>query len=281
MTDGSHIYLNPENPGHLGDDTFWTWFKRVFPKSRWDWQNAKAGDVVLQYSVLGRYEGPAKYVALCWELYPEMQRVLPASIGNWDDKVARCLACAAGTEWRTVPTATTAHYYERFGRVEVIPLAVDTDVFTPLNRTEELRAKYGLRAKGPIGFWCGTTHHMKGFDLLQAHAAKNPEIDWIVCWKQPSEAGHLEGAHNTVSILQPHLNELMNCADFVASTGRLKPLFLVEWEAMASGLMLWNVDGVDREALTGSSRKHVFEQFWDRRTAKRLWSDYLEDVLDA
>jgi len=281
MFDGEGVYLHPENPGHLGDDTFWTWFKRVFPKSRWDWENAGEKDVILHYSVLGRYRGPAKYICLCWEMYPEMQEKLPKTSEDWSAKVDRCMEAARRTPWRTVPTKTTAHYYESFGHVEVIPLAVDTDVFTPLNRQSELREKYGLKKDGPIGFWSGTTHYMKGFDLLQEHAKKNPEIEWIVCWKQPSDAGHMEGAHNTVSILQPHMNELMNCADFVASTGRLKPMFLVEWEAISSGLFLVNVDGVDRELFTGSSRKQIFEMGWDRATAKETWSDYIQKVLAA
>lgn len=272
------LFLNPENPGHLGDDTFWYWFKREF-ESSWDWKEAKGGDLVLQYSVLGPYTGDAKYVALCWEMYPEMQAKLAPSIGDWSEKARRCVDCAAGTPFRTVPTATTAHYYKN--PVKVLPLGVDTDVFRPMLSKKALREKYGLDPGALIGFWSGTTHYMKGFDLVERFAAEHPEIKWIICWKQPSEAGHLEGAHNTVSILQPHMNELMNCADFFLSTGRLSPLYLVEWEAMAAGLPLWSASPVKREVPDHSARDYVFDMGWDRNSLRGEWQDYLEEIEAA
>jgi glycosyltransferase involved in cell wall biosynthesis len=275
------VYLHPENPGHLGDDTFWYWFKREFPDSSWNWHEAGEGDVVLQYSVLGRYEGPAKYIALCWEMYPEMQRKLPTWVGNWDEKVARCMECAANTEFRTVPTKATLAYYEHYGPVRVLPLPVDTDVFRPLAKRYDLREKYGIPQESRVGFWSGTTHHMKGYDLLEEYARAHPDTYWICCWKQPSEAGHKDGAYNTVSILQPHMNELMNCADFFLSTGRLYPLFLVEWEALSSGLTLVNAPGVDREAPSGSGRLKVFEMGFDRTSARHRWAEYVAEVLSS
>jgi len=273
------VYLHPENPGHLGDDTFWHWFKREFPDSRWDWENAGAGDVVLQYSVLGRYEGPANYIALCWEMYPEMQRSLPTWVGNWDAKVQKCLECADGTPWRTVPSAATLKYYEHLGPVKILPLAVDTNLFNRLWNRSELKEKYGIPKDVRVGFWSGTTHYMKGYDLLEQYAAEHPDIYWILCWKQPSEAGHRDGALNTVSILQPQMNELMSCADFFLSTGRLYPLYLVEWEALSAGLEMVNAPGVSREIPEGSSRLAVFENGFDRSTARESWVKYIEEVL--
>lgn len=268
------LYLNPENPGHLGDDTFWHWFKREFDSS-WEWTAAKKGDIVLQYSVLGPYMGEAKYVALCWEMYPSMQSVLPSWVGDWSEKVGRCLACAEGTPFRTVPTTATAHYYDN---PKIMPLGVDTDVFKPLYAKQALREKHGIPLDAEVGFWSGTTHYMKGYDLLERYSALSPDTYWICCWKQPSEAGHMDGAHNTVSILQPHMNELMNCADFFLSTGRLYPLYLVEWEAMAAGLDLINAPGVERELPEYSSREAVMDLGWSRHALKPEWTLWLEEI---
>lgn len=270
------VCLSPENPGHLGDDTFWRWFAREFPNSVWGTDSAKEGDVVLRYSVLGPYVGPAKYIACCWELYPEMQRVLPVDYGNWDEKVRRCIECANGTPHRTVPTEATVKYYS--DPVRVIPLTVDTDVFTPLPNKLFLRGKYDIPRNARVGFWSGTTHYMKGYDLVQEYARSNPDIYWILCWKQAYEAGHMDGAYNSISILQPQMNELMNCADFFLSTGRLNPLFLVEWEAMSAGLPMVNAPGVVREFNEGVSREKVFELGWDRHTAKNTWAEYIKEV---
>lgn len=270
------IFLNPENPGHLGDDTFWFWFKREFPSSIWGWQGATDDDLVLQYSVLG----PAKsrYVALCWEMYPEMQERLPRSIGDWADKAARCQSCAGNTPFRTVPTVATEHFYSHHGPVKVLPLGVDTEVFKPLHAKKRLREKYGIPQDRPVGFWSGTTHYMKGYDLLEKVANENPSFYWILCWKQPSEAGHREDAHNTVSILQPHMNELMNCADFFFSTGRLNPLYLVEWEALSAGLHLVNAPGITRELPDNSNRDAVFDLGWDRLSLRAKWLDWLAEI---
>lgn len=274
------IWLNPENPGCFGDDTFWYWFKREWPSSEWYKGHAREGDIILQYSVLGAPVSPAKYVACCWEMYPEMQKRLAPQHGDWSEKVGRCLACAAGTPWRTVPTYSTAHYYESSGPpVRVIPLTVDTELFKPLGRKEELRRQHRIPSDRPVGFWSGTPHVMKGFDLLEKYAYQHPEVYWICCWSH--QAGYKEDAHNTVAILQPHMNELMNCADFFLSTGRLNPLFLVEWEAMSSGLPLVNAEGVTREFPEGSSRDLIFELGWDRISAKKTWENYLLEVAES
>ena len=273
------IYLNPENPGCFGDDTFWYWFKREFPESEWYKGHAGKDDIILQYSVLGVPSSDAKYVACCWEMYPEMQKLLAPSHGDWSEKVARCLACAEGTPFRTVPTYSTAHYYAKYGLIRIIPLTVDTEVFKPMGLKEQLRRQHGIPLNRRVGFWSGTTHVMKGFDLLEKYAAAHPDIYWICCWSH--ETGHKAGAHNTVAIPQPHMNELMNCADFFLSTGRLNPLFLVEWEAMSSGLPLVNAEGITREFPEGSSRDLVFELGWDRITAKKTWEDYLLEVSQS
>jgi len=277
--DGSNVYLHPETMNYLGDDTFWTWFQREFPKSSYDWQKAGVGDVVLQYSVLGPYRGKAKYIACCWEMYPEMQAKLPGWVGEWHYKVDQCLECSKETPWRTIPTKATLGYYEQHGPVSIIPLGVDTDVFTPLNAKNDLRKKYGLPEGRRIGFWSGTTHYMKGFDLLESWSKKNPDVFWIVCWKQQDNRGSFDGAYETCSILQPNMNELMNCADFFLSTGRLNPLFLVEWEALSSGLSLVNAPGIERELPEGSSRHVLFDLVWDRKTLMTSWPEYIQGVL--
>ena len=265
MIDGTGVFLHPENPSSLGDDTFWTWFKREFPASRWDWENAKAGDVVLQYSALGKYEGQAKYIALCWELYPEMQEKLPRDVGDWSNQVAKCMECAEHTPWRTVPTEATKHYYRRFGHVEVLPIGIDSELFRPLGRKAELRKQYGV-PNGEVGFWCGTKHRMKGHDLMEDYRRKNPGIFWVLCWKEQS-------------IPQHELAELMNCADFVLGTGRLTPMFMVEWEAMSAGLPLRSL--TERELPDGSTRSTVLGLGWARLIARNGWSRYIQSVLEA
>ena len=48
------IYLNAEVISGLGEDTFWTWFKREFPTSSFDKpKTLTEKDIVLRYSTLG------------------------------------------------------------------------------------------------------------------------------------------------------------------------------------------------------------------------------------
>jgi len=270
------IYLSPEVVGALGEDTFWTWFKREFPSSTFGipWR-LRDDDIVLRYSTLGFVGRAGKSLALLWELYPEMKAYLNSAV--WDVRINKVYECARFSTCRTVASSLMRTYYDEFGSVDVLPIGVDADLFVPLEKKDTLRAKYGIRRDREVGIWCGTNHPMKGFDLLRAYASANPEIHWIVVWKWQSEANHMPQASNFVSLPQQSLCELMNAADFFLSTSRLRPFYMVEWEAMGCNVPMRIVGRGDKDFTPSENpRADVFEHQWDRPSAKRLWAAYLE-----
>lgn len=269
------IYLNPEIVSGLGEDTFWMWFRREFPSASFELpKQLGSEDIVLQYSTLGFINRAGKSIGLLWELHPEMKEQLKSN--EWDGVIARVNECAKFSTYRTVTSQLMVPFYEQFGTIEVLPIGVNTDLFKPLPEKQALRDKYNIPREKPVGFWCGTTHPMKGFPKLQEYARLNPDIHWIIVWKQESEAGRLPGASNFTTVSQQTLCELMNAADFFLSCGKLRPFYMVEWEAMACNLPARILDNMQKDFTPSDNpRDDIFRLQWDRKSARKLWADYL------
>jgi glycosyltransferase involved in cell wall biosynthesis len=272
------IYLAPEVRSGLGEDTFWEWSFREFPSATFSHPpvNLPAGDVLLQYSTLGVPNAFGNTVALLWELHPEMRLQLGGN--DWDDVIARTERCAADCRRRVISTRFAAEHYRRFGKVDLLPIGVDAELFKPMpGQQESLRAKYNI-PDGRVGFWMGTNHPMKGFDRLRDYARENPDVHWIIVHKTRGERGRFPPANSTefTHIPQAQLAELMNCADFFLACGRLRPWFMVEWEAMACNLPFIDISGLEREfPLSSNPREELLLHGWDRESAKKQWLEYL------
>jgi glycosyltransferase involved in cell wall biosynthesis len=270
------IYLNYEVKSGLGEDTFWTWFEREFPSSSFETPDyLRDEDILLRYSTLGFLPIEGKQVALCWELYPEMKRYFQTNL--WDGTIAKVNQTAKYSTYRTVATEMTVADYDQFGKVEVIPIGVNTDLFKPLNKKRELRDKYNLPSNKKIGIWIGTNHPMKGYCELLKYASMNPDICWIVVWKWQMEASEMEGAVNYVQIPQAQISELVNTSDFFLSTSKLRPYYMAEWEAMACDIPFVFLGGAEREFVPSSNpRSDVFRLAWDRPSVKEKWINFFQ-----
>jgi glycosyltransferase involved in cell wall biosynthesis len=269
------IYLNAEVVSGLGEDTFWTWFKREFPSSSFEIpKKLNDEDILLRYSTLGFHPVIGKQVALCWELYPEMKRVFHSD--QWDNVLSKVYQTARYSTYRTVATQFSIKYYQEFGTVDVIPIGVDTNLFKPFYEKGSLRNKYGLPLDKTIGIWVGTMHPMKGFSELLNYASLHPEIYWIVVWKWEPEAGSLQGASNFVQVPQETLAELMGAADFYLFTSKLEPFYMTEWEAMSCNKPITMACEMKREFSIGENpRDEVFRLGWDRNAVKTTWEKFL------
>lgn len=240
------IYLQPEFITTQQDDTFWMWFNREF-ESRYDLPpEIGADDSVLQYAVMGapRTKGGRRF-GLLWELYPEMRKFGLHKPGVDDKKIGRMYECEAACDRSFV---TSRFMHEFFPKAELLPLGVDTDLFKPR----------GKERKG--AFWCGTTHPMKGIN--EAHAwAKANDVPLTCVMKG--------------SLPQVELAAVMAEHEYVLLSGRLRPLYLVEWEALAAGLKPVNVSGVEREfnieEVAADPRGYVFASGWSREQVGEQW----------
>lgn len=268
------IYLSAEIISGLGEDTFWTWFKREFPNSSFDLPlSLNNDDILLRYSTLGFYPIIGKQLSLCWELYPEMKKVYDSS--TWDNIIEKVNETARYSTYRTVPTEFTVKYYQNYGSVDVIPIGVDADLFKPLNNKSNLREKYNLPKNKKIGIWVGTSHPMKGMTKLLEYHSSHPEVEIIAVWKSQYESWNIPNVHNFIKIEQKTLNELFNTADFFISTNMLSAYYMAEWEAMASNLPFISL-GATKEFRTSLNPRNDFIKLgWSRTQVKKLWEKYL------
>jgi hypothetical protein len=252
------IYLVPEVKSGLGEDTFWLWFAREFENASFDIPaTAQPQDCILQYATLGPSKVVGgKKIALLWELYPEMKA---RGFGGDDAKIERMKACAAASDCSVITSPLMAEFFD--GEPTVLPIGVDTDLFCRKPQAE-LREKHGITATR-VGFWCGTDHPMKGRDRMNDYAAQHPGVYWITVSKNDG-------------LPQQKLAELMNCADFALFTGRLRPYFMVEWEAMACDVPVIDISECERDFIPGEHpREDVMRLGWSRHDAKKAWSEFL------
>ena len=274
------IYLNPvELKGALGEDTFWTWFDRVFDNTICGVpEKLEPHDVVLHYSVKGAAKHSDQTICLLWELYPEM--AVQLNTGVYKRQMASIDQAARSCRGLTTSSELMKGYYEPYGKVDVLPIAVNTELFKPLKDKAALRKKYGIPKKKRVVFWGGNTHTFKGPHLLRSWAAENPDVHIIAVWTYKHFSDQLEGASNFVQVPQQQLVELLNCADQFLCTSLLRPYYMVEWEAMATDLPFIFANDLERDFIPSKSpRDDVFERKWDRESAKGVWENYINEFI--
>ena len=275
------IYLSAQHRSAFNEVTFWVWFENTFSNTSYKLpKKYNKDDIILRYSTMPPISiKPGKTIALCWELYPEMQKALKTT--GWEPIVQNTYKVASKADRITVASRFSVPYYEKFGKVDVLPIGVDTDLFSPVSEEEKnrLKLKYNVPMDKEIGFWCGTMKEIKGSSHFQKYANQNPNIYWIVVWYPRTGSIKVQGQHHTV-VNQQTMSELMNCADFQLSTNILRPYYIIEYEGMSCNLPQRNILNIERDFPTGDSpRDAIFKNKWERHTCKAVWEEYIVDTL--
>ena len=274
------IYLSPENRSAFGDETFWVWFERIFQNTSYVLPPIyNEGDVVLRYSTMGAINAkPGKAIAMCWELLPEMKRVF--GLNDWDRKIQATFEAAITCDRILITSEFSRADYEPYGKVDNLPLGVDTELFKPVSAEEkyDFKLKYKVPLNKEVGFWCGTTHPMKGYQNVLRYAKENPGIYWVFVWYSP-QGELLSNSQNHGIVTQQVLAELMNCADFQLGVSLLRPYYVVEYEGMSCNLKQRKITGLEKDFEGGDNpRDAIFEHKWDRITCKKLYKDYINNL---
>ena len=254
------IYLQPEVASGLGEDTFWTWLARETNASFELPSRLNKGDVVLHYSTLGKPRFPEQTISLLWELYPEME----LRLGTRYTKRSKLIEKSMISRWATCPTNYSRAFYSK--DTKVLPIGVDTKLFKPAADASEIRSlklKYSIPENRPVAIWCGANHPMKGPDLRDTFSKQNPDF-YIVEIRKESP------------LPQDQVADLLKISDGWLNTSRLVPLFMFEWEALASGLPMIPAGGTEREFNPQSPRNFVEEMNWSREKAMLLWLQFIE-----
>lgn len=145
-------------------------------------------------------------------------------------------------------------------------------------RCYELKTEYNIPKDAEVGFWCGTTHKMKGFQNVQKYANEHPQIYWIIVWY--GERGNFTGnGQEHYQVTQETMAELMNCSNFQLSASILRPYYIIEYEGMACNLPQRKIVNIEKDFEAGDNpREVIFGKKWDRHSAKQIWKEYLENL---
>lgn len=278
------IYLSPVNgiKCAYGEETFWVWFERNFQNISFQLPSVyKSNDAVLRYSTAGPLVAkPGHVIALCWELYPEMKIALNSNA--YDGIINLTYSTAKSADRRVVSSKFAKEFYEPFGKVDILPIGVDTNLFRPYSPEEKynMKVKYKVPLDKEVGFWCGTSHQMKGFQNVQKYANENPNIYWIILWYSGSVGNFVGYGQQHRQVNQQTVAELMNCADFQLSASILRPYYIIEYEGMSCNLKQRKIINIEKDFEAGDNpRDVIFEQKWDRITCKKIWEDYINEVI--
>lgn len=251
------IFLTPEVRSGLGEDTFWTWFAREAGAEFDLPRRLGKGDIVLHYSTVGRPVFPGQSVSLLWELYPEMT----LRLGKSFYRRTRLIRKSQASRWAVCATHYSRAFYKR--ETSVLPIGVDTDLFAPSPDRAEVRRKLGWQHDGRYAIWVGANHPMKGPDLRDKWVRQNPDWKLVVVNKEEP-------------VSQFSLAQMMSASDAFLNTSRLVPLYMFEWECLASGLNMIEAGGTQREFQPDDPRAFVFEMGWSRKQALPIWMEYIE-----
>ncbi len=94
---------------------------------------------------------------------------------------------------------------------EIIPVGLDSDLFSPQNKSS-LRKKHGFLEK-KTGIFVGNFSEVKGWSKIKNCIDKYPEIQWILVTKKDEDCKH-PNVRVYKRIDQQLLSQLLNCADF-------------------------------------------------------------------
>jgi len=175
-----------------------------------------------------------------------------------------------------------AKMYEKAGKFQVISMGVDHELFKPLNK-ERLRRKYNLPQNKKIKIFVGSTHKIKGFEIIKKMISEDTSSFWILVLKDTD----IGPGHNFITftkISQPTLVELYNCADLFVSRSLVESFGLAAVEAMFCDLPVDTTKtGVfwDWEPNMNNPREEVMKKGFDKNTWMNNWKNLVKQNISS
>lgn len=165
----------------------------------------------------------------------------------------------------------------------IIPVGTNPSLFRLLPNKDELKAKYGIPTDRKIKIFVGSTHLVKGFDILMKEIKNDKDSFYILVLKDNGFLGEnsLPNAKVFKKIDQKQLCELHNCADVFVGRSRVETLWLAPIEAMFCGVPI-DITRVgifeDWMPMNIDPRKEAFEKELDQETMIKRWRELIEEM---
>jgi hypothetical protein len=110
-------------------------------------------------------------------------------------------------------SSETAKSYSEFAG-PVIPIGIDSELFSPADNKQRLRRKHGLDWSGPVGIFVGAFNDVKGWDEVITLFNDNNEGPYLIAVSKFHEHYYSQTSRSYSRINQNLLAELMGSCDF-------------------------------------------------------------------
>ncbi|MCX6737834.1 MAG: glycosyltransferase family 4 protein [Candidatus Parcubacteria bacterium] len=201
-------------------------------------------DILVFNSILGDIKTPenVKKIVVLQDNFLAMKKVLPGKFRRIISKIIRLgndfyslnikkqKSALLGADLVIAVSRDIADWYRV--KTKIIPIGIDMNLFKLMNK-ESLRGKYNIPLHSFVKIYVGSTHLVKGWDILQKEIENDKDNFYILVFKDgklPEISFKNVKIFNRVS--QTTLAELYNCADIYIGRSRVESLWLTPIEAM-------------------------------------------------
>lgn len=242
-----------------GEETFWSALGKRIPGAETlalkdsqgnflEYIKTLKPDILIYNSILGDLSVPVgiKKVILLQDNFILMDKVLPKTLRQiinsifhknnsfFKKNIQKQKEAIQGADKVVAVSENIAKTYEIKG--EVIPIGIDPTLFYPMDKNM-VRKKHSIPQNVYVKIFVGSTHKVKGFDLVLKDIISNPNHLYLIVLKDETlpdiKFTNVKIYHK---IKQAELAELYNCADVYIGRSRVESLWLAPIEAMFCGI---------------------------------------------
>lgn len=284
-----------------GEETFWSIFGKYIPNViALELKNFKGNiteyikevnpDVLIYNSLLGNILVPkkTKKIVLLQDNFILMDKILPKTLRQ---KVSQLLKREKSFFKKNigiqkeairnsdVVVSVSENVASTYGVTgPVIPIGTDAELFCPMDK-QKVRKELDIPENKKVKIFVGSTHNVKGFDLILKEIKKDFESLYLIVLKDdkiPNIKMKNVRIYNKVS--QKELVKLYNCADLYVGRSRVETLWLAPIEAMFSGVPI-DVTPVgiftNWQPKNEYPREEAFLMHLDKETMLKKWQELL------
>lgn len=250
-------------------------------------------NILIYNSILGDIKTPKniKKIVILQDNFLAMERVLPGKFRRVVSKIIRLgndfyslnikkqKAALSGADLVIAVSRDIANWYKV--KASVIPIGIDMNIFKPMDKMA-LREKYNIPLDRFVKIYVGSSHLVKGWDILQKEIKNDQNNFYVLVFKDEKLPEMLfENVKIFNRVPQTTLAELYNCADVYIGRSRVESLWLTPIEAMFCNVPV----DVSREGIfkdwypeNKNPREQVFRRGLSREEMIMRWNKVIADL---
>lgn len=248
--------------------------------------------VLIFNSILGNIKTPpgVKKIALLQDNFVAMRKLLPLTLRNLVARIIKFDKSDIGTLKKQKKALSNADLVVAVSqdiakwyriKAEIISIGTDTRFFRPMDKTF-LREKYDIPQNRFVKIYVGSTHPVKGWDLIRKEIERNKDDFYILVFKDEKipKLGY-KNVKVFQRVPQMVLVELYNCADLYVGRSRVESLWLTALEAMFCNVPTdVTQTGIFADWLpqNKSPRQEAFDKGLDKETMIEKWKKLIKEI---